>query len=157
MILSFSFFPLVDEPDSVFYLSFESSEEFYHVAKARKYGDKQAEDRIRAARTPAAKKAAARGIRGYKADEWHKDGAERAMRTALRAKFSQNPVHRDFLLSTKGKRLVEASHTDGFSGIKLDLSSHGAWQKVHSVTYSGENMLGRLLEEVRDHYLTVKG
>ena len=128
------------------------SEEYYHVRKARFFNDKDAEDRIRRATSPAAQKAAAYSIRGYNQARWHAEGAEDAMRDALKAKFSQNASCRDFLLATKGKTLYEASPTDGYWGVRMALGTPAFWQKLSSPP--GKNVLGRLLMEVRDQYLS---
>ena len=57
------------------------------------------------------------------------------MKTALHAKFTTYPDLQDFLLSTAGAVLVEASQNDKFWGA----GRHG----------DGENKLGQMLMELR--------
>lgn len=58
------------------------------------------------------------------------------MRTVLRLKFTQHQKLKDLLLGTGDNHLVEDSPTDYWWGIGADRS--------------GQNQLGKLLEELRD-------
>jgi len=64
-----------------------------------------------------------------------------------KAKFSQNPEIREFLLSTGKAILVEASPYDKIWGIGLD-REHA--EKVAVEKWTGENLLGCALMETRD-------
>lgn len=61
------------------------------------------------------------------------------MRTAVYAKFNQNPQLKKLLIETHSKKLVEASPRDDFWGI----GKNG----------DGKNMLGKILMEVRDLFI----
>lgn len=81
--------------------------------------------------------------RGFPWDkaEWDKKKV-RIMREILESKFS-HPMLRDMLNDTAPAELVEGNfHKDRFWGVPLD--KHGAR------TGTGENMLGKLLMEIRD-------
>ncbi len=67
---------------------------------------------------------------------------------ALTDKFEQNTNIRNFLLSTKGKSLVEASMKDLFWECGIALRDHVKMLDIHN--WSSKNLLGKLLEEVRD-------
>ncbi len=62
-------------------------------------------------------------------------------------KFSQNPELRDFLISTAGKVLVEASPYDDIWGIGLEASHPDA---SNPSKWKGTNLLGFALMQVRD-------
>lgn len=62
------------------------------------------------------------------------------MRTGLKYKFDQHPKLRDLLISTKNKILIEDSPYDYFWGI--------------GETKTGLNMLGKLLMELRNNYIS---
>lgn len=72
-------------------------------------------------------------------DVWNKEGRIKAMRLALRLKFSSDDRLRRLLLDTGDDRLVSIKG-DCYWGIGLD--------------GSGENMLGVLLEELRLHFVS---
>jgi len=65
---------------------------------------------------------------------------DNAMRCALRCKFAQNGTLKNLLLSTKGRVLVEHTVNDNYWGDNGD--------------GTGLNMLGKLLMELRDYYLS---
>lgn len=68
----------------------------------------------------------------------------------VRAKFEQNLVLQDELLSTDGKHLYEAT-TDSYFGCGLGYDSK-RWQQKD---WSGENVAGLILKKVRDELLGI--
>ena len=71
--------------------------------------------------------------------------AAEATRRACKVKFTNNQVAREFLLSTGNTTLAEAS-LDKTWGIGRKLSDRDIFQKP----WEGQNLLGKILEEVRD-------
>lgn len=67
----------------------------------------------------------------------------------LKMKFSQNDALKQQLLSTKNAILVEASPYDRIWGIGISVS-----QAISGVPWSGQNLLGKALMEVRG-WLTI--
>lgn len=76
--------------------------------------------------------------------EWDQQKRE-VMKSIVLAKFRQNSHHRELLLATGTKRLIEAT-TDSYWGaaalLGSKLLSNGKW--------SGQNVLGTVLEEIRE-------
>lgn len=92
-----------------------------------------------AAPTPALLAMAAHGLYYWDiAPDWSLKKFER-MRNVLRAKFTQHSDLAELLLSTGHARLVEAPTTDS--------PVNRTWGEVKGI---GENMLGRLLMEIRE-------
>ncbi len=71
------------------------------------------------------------------------------MRKGLSAKFNQNLVLRDFLLSTRDTEIVESSPRDLYWGIGMTAMDPLATDKTK---WKGENNLGILLTELRDSF-----
>lgn len=107
-----------------------------HYFQAVKFaGNAEYQEKIRKAATPAAAKKLGASRNVPIRPDWDTYRLE-AMRKAIEAKFSQNEELKDKLLATGTRNLVEASPTDTFWGI-------GKSKK-------GQNMLGKLLMELRD-------
>ncbi len=79
---------------------------------------------------------------------WHSGPAFQAMKEGLKAKFEQITNIGNFLLNTKGKILAEASMKDLFWGCGIALRDHVKMLDIQN--WPGKNLLGKLLEEVRD-------
>lgn len=63
-----------------------------------------------------------------------------SMRKAIKAKFDQHPILKDKLIKTAPLSIIENSPRDHYWGVGED--------------DSGKNMMGVLLMELREHYLT---
>ena len=121
----------------------------YQGDKAEDAGDTQRVKAIYAAPTPRV----AKGIGGEipNSTRWNNKKKE-VMRTWLWRKYTQNKVLGDFLCSTEGYGLIEASPFDSWWGTGVGLNDpalmRGEW--------NGKNSLGEELERVRDILLTYK-
>lgn len=105
-----------------------------HFFQAQKFDDPAFREKIRRVATP--KQAAAMGrtrVHPLRAD-WDTYRVE-VMRRVVTAKFETHPSLRELLLSTGNRPLVESAPGDAFWGTGPD--------------GTGENRLGRLLEELR--------
>lgn len=80
------------------------------------------------------------------------------MRRILFQKFSTNKNHRQYLLETGNRLLVEASPSDDFWGAGLAEDAVLREVQCHGRTWCppGANWMGRLLMELRDHFTGVK-
>jgi len=105
-----------------------------HYLQAQKFQDPADREEIRRANTPAIAARLGRSRKKKLRSDWERVRVP-AMRTALEAKFGQHADLRELLLSTGDTRLVEHTDRDSFWGDGGD--------------GSGENMLGRLLMEIR--------
>lgn len=108
-----------------------------HYFQAQKFAGTQYEEEIRNANTPM--KAALLGRDRSKPlrEDWEQCKVD-IMKQALVAKFEQHPILKSILLSTGNCTLVEHTANDSYWGD----GGHG----------EGENMLGKLLMEIRNEY-----
>lgn len=114
---------------------FATSEHAYQAGKARK---PEVKAWLMAAPSPALLAMAAHGLYYWDiAPNWSKIKFDR-MKRILRAKFSQHEDLRKLLLATGSARLVESTTVDN--------PVNRLWGEVNGV---GENMLGKLLMEIR--------
>ncbi|WP_036565584.1 NADAR family protein [Nocardioides halotolerans] len=124
---------------------FASAEHYMMWRKAVLFGDDDAAGRVLAARTPAAAKDLGRRVRGFDDAAWTARRWEVVV-TGSTLKFGQDPALRDYLLSTRGRVLVEASPVDRVWGIGLAADSEHAEQPDR---WRGLNLLGFALMEAR--------
>ena len=130
------------EVDGQTYLT---AEHFMMAEKARLFGDMETRASILAARTPAEAKKLGRGVKGFDDARWEQARFDIVVR-ANEAKFSQNRALRDYLLTTGGRVLVEASPVDRIWGIGLAANDERA---LDPRAWRGLNLLGFALMEVR--------
>lgn len=121
-------------------------EQYLMAEKARTFGDAETEQKILAEYNQMAIKKLGRQVSNYDDSVWSKVRQNVSMSGNL-AKFSQNPVLRQFLLSTGDKILIEASPKDTIWGIGLEESAPEA---TDPSKWRGENLLGFALMVVRD-------
>jgi len=119
---------------------FATSEHAYQAGKARK---PEVRKWLMSAPSPALLAMAAHGLYYWDvAPGWSTSKFAR-MRQVLRAKFDQHRDLRDLLLSTGTARLVESA--------TVDSDVNRLWGEVNGV---GRNMLGVMLMELRDAYVS---
>lgn len=131
--------------------TYASAEHYMMAAKALLFDDTEMAKRIRDASHPKAAKDLGRQIRGFDEQTWSQRRSELVVAGNL-AKFGQHPDLRDFLLTTDGRVLVEASPVDRIWGIGLAADHEHATSPQH---WRGLNLLGFALMEVR-HQLLIK-
>jgi ribA/ribD-fused uncharacterized protein len=125
---------------------YPTAEHFMMASKARLFGDDAALARIMAAATPNQAKAAGRTIRGFDEATW--SAARFGLVVAGNMnKFAQHPPLAQFLCSTAGRVLVEASPYDRIWGTGLPADHPDA---PHPDRWPGANLLGFALMRVRD-------
>lgn len=124
---------------------YRTAEHYMMAAKARLFNDPATERKVLAARTPGEAKSLGRQIAEFDEDVWvaHRSAIVVAANVA---KFSAHPKLRDYLLSTQGRVLAEASPLDRVWGIGLaadhvDAERPAAWP--------GLNLLGFALMRAR--------
>jgi len=124
---------------------YATAEHWMMAEKARLFGDEVAESQVFATGDPAEVQSVGRSVQGFDHDRWvaHRFGAVVA---GSLAKFGQDPVLRDYLLSTAGKVLVEASPRDAIWGIGVDRDDPRA---ARPSEWPGLNLLGFALMETR--------
>ncbi len=126
-------------------VTFANAEQYMMVAKARRFGDADAEAKMLATTDPSELKALGRAVKGYVDAEWVA-WREEAVYQACLAKFSQNERMGLQLLATGERELVEASPPDRIWGIGLGEDDPRALDKAQ---WRGLNLLGKTLMRVR--------
>lgn len=127
-------------------VQYHTTEQYMMASKARLFGDDEMLRAIMEADTPSDYKKLGRKIRGFESEAWNVRKYEIVVE-GNRAKFSQNPDIRDFLLSTGDSILAEASPYDKIWGTGLDREEA---EKGSVEQWQGENLLGCALMDVRD-------
>jgi ribA/ribD-fused uncharacterized protein len=127
-------------------VTYATAEHYMMAEKARLFGDGDAEARILADPSPAHAKRAGREVQGFDEETWVRHRYEIVV-TGSRAKFAAHGKLRDYLASTSGKVLVEASPEDSVWGIGLGEDQPEA--RLPS-QWRGLNLLGFALMDTRE-------
>ncbi|ERL55881.1 NADAR family protein [Psychrobacter aquaticus] len=106
-----------------------------HYYQAQKFTDKDYQEKIMEADTPKIASVLGRNKKRKIKEDWD-DIKDEVMYEAVLQKFTTHKELRDLLLSTGDKDIIENSPTDYYWGCGID-----GW---------GKNMLGKILEQVRD-------
>ena len=126
-------------------LTFFNSEQAFMWEKAVFFGDMDIAELIMKTPSPNQNKKLGRIVKNFNADVWLSAGYEIMVAVNL-AKFSQNLILKDVLLSTEDKIIVEASPYDEIWGIGL---YHDDDRVLNEKNWRGMNLLGKALMEVR--------
>ena len=126
-------------------LTFFNSEQAFMWEKAVFFGDMDIAELIMKTPSPNQNKKLGRIVKNFNADVWLSAGYEIMVAVNL-AKFSQNLILKDVLLSTEDKIIVEASPYDTIWGIGL---YHEDDRVLDEKNWKGMNLLGKALMEVR--------
>ncbi|OKK21152.1 hypothetical protein AMK16_07615 [Streptomyces sp. CB00455] len=129
---------------------YATAEHWMMAAKARLFGDAEAEAAVLAAASPAAAKKAGRLVRGFDEAVWKRERYGIVVEGSMH-KFASDPALRSYLLSTGDRVLVEASPLDRIWGIGLPADDARA---LDPARWCGLNLLGFALMEARDRIRT---
>ncbi|MFB7514321.1 NADAR family protein [Streptomyces sp. NPDC056144] len=125
---------------------YETAEHWMMAAKARLFGDAEAERAALSARTPAEAKKAGRLVRGFDDAVWERERFGIVVEGSVH-KFASDEALRSYLLSTGSRVLVEASPVDRIWGVGLAADDPRAQDPAR---WRGLNLLGFALMEARD-------
>ena len=126
-------------------VSFMTAEQAMMYRKATMFGDSETAALILTEEEPGRQKALGRRVRGFSDAQW--DAAKYdVVRQVNFAKFRQNKGLRRKLFQTDPLPMVEASPVDTVWGIGLDAAQAA---KTPAEFWPGQNLLGRILTEVR--------
>ncbi|MBO1335982.1 NADAR family protein [Streptomyces sp. VRA16 Mangrove soil] len=125
---------------------YATAEHWMMAAKARLFGDAEAERLALAAGHPAEAKKAGRLVRGFDDSAWARERFGIVVEGSVH-KFASDPALREFLLRTGERVLVEASPLDRVWGTGLAADAPGA---LDPDRWRGPNLLGFALMEARD-------
>ncbi|MEU6464754.1 NADAR family protein [Streptomyces sp. NPDC046976] len=124
---------------------YATAEHWMMAAKARLFGDAEAERHVLAAAHPAQAKKAGRLVRGFDEAIWERERFRIVVEGSVH-KFAADPALRAFLLNTGDRVLVEASPVDRVWGIGLTADDEAAQDPER---WRGLNLLGFALMEAR--------
>ena len=127
-------------------ITYRSTEHWMMAEKARLFTDEDALARILAAKSPAEAKKLGREIQGFEPEVWEANKVE-IVKAGNLHKFGQHKELSEFLRSTHGRILVEASPVDTIWGIGLAADSAEA---ANPAQWQRPNLLGFVVMEVRD-------
>ena len=132
-------------PFTVDGIRYATAEHWMMAGKARLFGDEDALEDILRAPNPGKAKAIGREVEGFDEATWVAHRYDLVVSGNL-AKFNQHQDLHDYLISTRGTVLVEASPYDRIWGIGLAATDEAA--RVPS-KWRGRNLLGFALMDVR--------
>lgn len=127
-------------------IRFTSTEQFFHYKKALLFNDQKSMTKILATNIPIEQKQLGRKVINYNDNKWSQE-CYKIMKQGLYAKFDQNPVLKERLLSISNARFAEASPYDKKWGIGIKADHPNA---ATPSKWPGDNILGKALVEVRD-------
>lgn len=133
-------------PFTVDGVTYETAEHWMMAAKARLFGDGEAERRVLAAEHPSVAKKAGRLVRDFDEAVWERERFGIVVEGSVH-KFAAREELRGFLLGTGDRVLVEASPVDRVWGIGLAASDEAAGDPER---WRGPNLLGFALMEARE-------
>lgn len=123
-------------------------EQYMMAQKAKLFHDAENYTKILRANTPKGCKWLGKQVTPFDAGQW--DAVKyKIVKAGNRAKYEQNPELKTLLLSTGDSILAEASPYDKVWGIEMDAqtAAHTA-----SSRWPGENLLGKILMELREEF-----
>ena len=131
---------------------YNTAEQYMMAQKAILFNDAAALQIIMGTDNPKIQKATGRTVKNFNQVLWEKNAKLYVYRANL-AKFMQNKEFLDWLISTAGTTLVEASPWDVIWGIGLDASDPRALDRA---TWKGTNWLGEIVTQVREDIMAFR-
>lgn len=129
-------------------IEYDCVEQHHHHQKALLFEDHDIASKIMSTSDPAHHIRLGRQVHNFNQDVWSSNKYEICRRSNI-AKFTQNADLLDVLMSTKGKWIAEASPIDCVWGIGIS-----AAQSKAKVKWRGQNLLGKVLIDIRDNHFS---
>ena len=141
-----NFYPCIFKVEGIKY---NCVEQYMMSRKALLFGDTKVFNAVIKESDPDKIKSLGRLVEGFDPDKWDKCKWE-IVYNGNYAKYEQNPKLRNKLIRTGNAILAEASPYDKIWGIGLDRDDPLAKQPDN---LNGENLLGRILETIREEFM----
>lgn len=124
---------------------YKNGEQYIQEQKAVTFNDERSRKLIMKATTPQEMHAIGQNIENYSEARWREHAQEITLK-GLEEKFRQNKVAKEYLLNTGTNKLVEASPSDSWWGIGVNLYDKDIMRKKDKW---GSNILGNILMTIR--------
>ena len=128
---------------------YNCAEQYMMAQKVLLFEDEESYKKIMASSEPKEIKTLGRKVKGFDSVKWDEE-KYRIVREGNFAKFTQKKELRDYLVSTEGKILVEASPYDNIWGIGMTESNPDI---LDPSKWKGQNLLGFLLMDIREELI----
>ena len=128
--------------------TFTSNEQFFMYSKATHFQDKETASEILLTQNPVQAKSLGKRVKNFNMGAWL-TVCQSYMMKGLKEKFGQNKCLSDFLVKTGSTKLAEANPHDVYWSTGLSLQNDLIWDSKH---WKGKNILGTLLEELRQSF-----
>ena len=127
-------------------VKYSCNEQFIQASKAELFDDDFTHAQIMKTKCPYEMKRLGNTVQNFERPKWT-NVAQKVALEACMEKFSQNHELRNALMETGDKILVEAS-TDRFWGVGISLHDRNI---LNDSSWTGKNVLGQVLTQVREH------
>ena len=124
---------------------------YYQTMKAGFFGDKDCEEEIRKTFSVRDLPAVAQQIKNFSMYQWEPE-AYKAMKHAVRERFSQSDKCRKFLLGTENRMIVFGSVYEQHWGTGIAFTDA---DNLDPSKWKGHNYMGTILMELRDEFRSV--
>ena len=121
-------------------------EQYYMAKKAETFGDKEAKTQIMNSQNPHEINFLGKNVNNFNQATWN-ESSYKIMKTAVNAKFHQNDKLAKLLKNTGNNKIGEGSSKDLVWGTGVSVFHVDA---VNTSKWTGKNLLGKILMEVRD-------
>ena len=126
-------------------VKYSSVEQYSMAAKADKFDDQEAKQKIMTSNNPNEINFVGRSVKNFNQNKWN-ETAHGVMKVAVTAKFNQNPLLAELLNNTGETTIGEGSGKDLFWGTGIPVFHPDA---LNTTKWKGKKHLGRILMEVR--------
>jgi ribA/ribD-fused uncharacterized protein len=129
---------------------FKSTEQFFMFRKTRDFkAFKLSMNILKESNSKKIKELGQTRFEGFNPEQWEKDKID-VMAKGLSLKFNQNEELKQKLIDTSPKKLYEANKFDKDWGIGFDVKTAVMKELYSDDKDFGKNLLGKMLEELRD-------
>lgn len=134
-------------------IKWENTEAAFMFYKALHFKDNESMEKIKNETNPYKAKQLGRLVKGYVDSEWDSVRYKYMLKVNM-AKYTQNSNLFDSLINTKDLILCEANGKDPIWGCGLYADND---KILDSSNWKGQNLLGKVLMEIREYFYKLKG